>query len=357
MSDELSSGIGATPLWLKIGAGVFSFSLLFGGVAYLQYKKSHKAPSDDLVIENTALPDNYFASFKEAPETNSTAEVKKPAPVKEKIVYVQVPAPTPPPVYFKSEPVNKPDPKEKLRKALLRQRAAAGGQTKVLAQVNKKVEFVKPNYNPDYGLDKDIASQPLNLSRIVTADRLFPALLVNDIQSDLGGQIVAQAEENIYGFHGRNALIPAGSKFIGTYEPLSKIGMERMSIIWKRCITPEGVNINLTNAEVTDAMGRSGLGGTVDNRYLQKYGLAFFITTLSSIGTYGIQVDNAAQQVAVQNVAAENINLANHILEDQIDIKPRINIPAGTRININSTHDIYIPEPINGTTQAKEINL
>ena len=68
------------------------------------------------------------------------------------------------------------------------------------------------------------ASYPVDMSRVVTVDKYMPAILQNEINSELGGKVVAQVEENVFGGHGRNILIPAGGKAIGRYKPLTKVG-------------------------------------------------------------------------------------------------------------------------------------
>jgi type IV secretory pathway VirB10-like protein len=373
MSDELQGGVNL-PLWAKLVlSGVFIVA--GSGVAYwVITKDSGKRTADDLIVQTNFAPDEFFQDFAEtqaqAPEPFEDFAAD-PTPARQAMNKAPIrTAPVPAPaqkkeptaeelaaLYFKPQP--SVDPRTANRDRLRRMRMEAGSSTQILfsSQGKKQYSEETPELNPDYGLNKDTASQPLNFSRIITADRLFPVLLRNDIRTDLGGQVTAQAEEDIYGFHGRNVLIPAGSQFIGSYEPLAKVGMERLPIIWTRCITPSGVNINLTNAESTDAMGRSGIGGDVDNRYFEKYGMAFLISTLSSIGTSTITVDSANQQIAINNFTNESANLANRILEDQIDIKPRMRIPAGTRMMINATRDIFIPIPESGHTTAKEITL
>jgi len=57
-----------------------------------------------------------------------------------------------------------------------------------------------------------------------SAGKYMPAILQNEINSELGGKVVAQVEENVFGGHGRNILIPAGGKAIGRYKPLTKVG-------------------------------------------------------------------------------------------------------------------------------------
>ena len=192
---------------------------------------------------------------------------------------------------------------------------------------------------------KDMASLPVDMTRVLTADRFINAILLNEINSELGGKVIAQVESNIYGAHGRKILIPAGTKAIGRYNPVKKIGTERLEIVWVRLITPDGINIHTQDAEMTDQMGRSGITGEVDNRYGDKYFLALLATTVGSVGAYAIPVKNNAQAVVIENFGRDQQTFAKKILDEHMEIKPRITIPSGSRILITASRDIWFPEP------------
>lgn len=196
------------------------------------------------------------------------------------------------------------------------------------------------------GVAKDIASYPVALERVITVDRFIPALIVQDVQSELGGKVVAQIERNVYGAHGRFVLIPAGSRAVGYYQPLKKAGQTRIQIRWFRVITPDGINISFQNpAEMADAMGRAGITGDVDNKYFEKYGAALLISTLNAAGAMSIEVDNLAQAIILENYGTELSRVTGRILEENIDIAPTVSIPAGSRILISPLTDIWFREP------------
>jgi type IV secretory pathway VirB10-like protein len=207
-----------------------------------------------------------------------------------------------------------------------------------------------------YGVTQDKTSYPVNLERVITIDRMFSCILVNEIISDLQGKVTCKIEENLYGAHGRKILIPAQSTGIGFYQPLKRIGDERISINWTRIITPEGININTTKAQSADQMGRSGITGDVDNRYTERYGLALLSSAITSAASYSIPVDSINQQIVVSNMTQDLGTVTNKILDEHINIKPRVTIQAGSRVFINPVVDIWFPEPKNNTNQvtAKE---
>jgi len=193
---------------------------------------------------------------------------------------------------------------------------------------------------------RDEASYPMrDRDRIITEAVLIPAILREEINSELGGKVVAQVEQNVYGESGRKILIPAGSKAIGRYLPLKKAGDTRINIIWHRIITPEGINIHTADAEMADAMGRAGVTGQVDNHYFERFGIALLVSTLTAVTTYNVPVDNQGQAVVIQSYGQGATSLAQSILNDHINIKPTVTIPAGSRIMISPQRDIWFPKP------------
>ncbi|OCL86008.1 Type IV secretion system protein virB10 [Aliarcobacter thereius] len=211
-------------------------------------------------------------------------------------------------------------------------------------------------YDKDFGLQSDVASRVVKLDRVITADKLFPATLMTAISSLLPGKIVAIIEDNIYGSHGKELLIPKGSTAIGSYKPVEKIDEERLAISWQRIITPLGVNINLTNATATDQMGRSGAFGEIDRRYLQRYGLPLAITTTSSLLGYlamkgqetlipgNYDPSTIFKNEIIRDYKNDIGKMSEQVLKEQLKIKPVINIEAGTRIFISPVVDIWFPE-------------
>lgn len=209
----------------------------------------------------------------------------------------------------------------------------------------------------DWQEQKDWASYPVRLERTITVDRFLPAILINAINSELGGKVVAQIEENVFAAHGRKVLIPAGSKAIGRYKPLTKTGQERLTITWSRIITPDGINIHVPGSEMTDAMGRSGITGDIDKRYFERYGMALLVSILTSATSYAIPVQNQNEALVVQNFGNQQAQMAKAVLDDHLEIRPRVNIPAGSRILISPVRDIWFKPPSNNIVYAVPLDM
>ncbi len=140
-------------------------------------------------------------------------------------------------------------------------------------------DAIKPEI--EYGVDsfenlkaQDKGTNENKLLRTITADKMIPAFLITPISSQIAGKVTAQVETDIFANMGRAVLIPKGSKVIGYYNNNNKIGEYRLNIAWTRIITPQGINIMLTNARGADVKGYNGLIGKVIARNFSKYGMA-----------------------------------------------------------------------------------
>ncbi|WP_416824369.1 DNA type IV secretion system protein ComB10 [Helicobacter ganmani] len=221
---------------------------------------------------------------------------------------------------------------------------------------NKNSKFGSDGFSNQKSLD--ISTNEHKLYRTIRAGRLIPALLTSAISSDLSGIITAQIEQDIYASMGEAVLIPRGSKAIGFYNNEVKMGQKRLEIKWREIITPQGVNIMLTDAIVADNMGMSGAVGSVNNKFLERYGIAYGISTLTNVLLLSIagKIDNANNGYAeeVYSQAKSDINtIVQDIISRSQQIQPTIEIKSGSRIFIVPTNHMWFSKPKNNEVLMK----
>ena len=353
---DIQKGQSSILKYVLISAGVFG---LFIGVALIanESSKDNAEKGRRTFIKSSGLPEGFFYSDKEAeikqPEAVDVVEPVKTKPRKKeaKRVYTKKVL-SAKEAFLITKQKREASELDRRRREFNNKRLRGALTLVARGGEDQKQKFTKSNSEKDwssYGIEKDIASLPVNLTRTITADRMIPCLLVNEILTDLGGKIVCKVEENIYGAHGRKVLIDAGSSAIGRFSPLKKVGDERVRVLWNRIISPQGINIITTNAELTDTMGRSGATAEVDRRYTEKYGLALLFSTVSNLAAYQVPVQSVNQQIIVSNYTKDLSSTTNKILDEQINIKPRGRVAAGSRIFINPVRDIWFSKPRNNT--------
>ncbi|MBP9742406.1 MAG: hypothetical protein KBD37_03515 [Burkholderiales bacterium] len=129
------------------------------------------------------------------------------------------------------------------------------------------------------------------------AGSIIPATMINGINSDLPGQVVAQVRENIYNSTTRKyLLIPQGAKLVGVYDSHVLYGQERILVAWNRLIYPNGSSINLKAMPGTDLEGYAGFSDEVDNKYWKLFGTSFIMGVITAGMQYSQNNTNANVQ-------------------------------------------------------------
>lgn len=254
-------------------------------------------------------------------------------------------------------------PNAALSLAFLRSRQAAGLELAglELADAGGREPAVVPAVSPDYtdaGLPGIVSSLPVGRYRVITADRYIPAVLENDIDSQLPGRTIAVVESNVYGSQGRTVLIPAGARVIGSYQVATKAGQARLEVNWSRIIRPDGVTINIDDVSA-DVMGRSGLPGELDSRFAEKYGGSLLTSVVAAGGDWalggqgtsvvsplgGTTQTQSGKQIAANRLGNDLDDLGKRMIQDNLDIRPVLLVAAGTRLDIIPAQDIWLQDP------------
>lgn len=227
-----------------------------------------------------------------------------------------------------------------------------------ISSINQSSKFGVDGFSNQKSID--ISTNEHRLYRTIRAGRMIPAILTTAISSDLNGVVTAQIEQDIYATMGKAVLIPRGSKAIGFYTNDTEIGHERLEIMWREIITPQGINIMLTDAIVADNMGMNGAVGAVNNKYWERYGIAYSISTVTNalLLTIASKMKNSNQYATeVYSNAKSDINsVVQDIIQQQSQIKPTIEIQSGSRIFLVPTNHMWFAKPKNGEVLMQYFN-
>ena len=183
------------------------------------------------------------------------------------------------------------------------------------------------------------------------------------------GEVTATVNHDVYSESSKYVLIPRGSKLIGTYSlagVVGKRGNNRVNLQWSRVIRPDGIDI-LISATGIDELGRVGVSGSVDNRYVEIFSQAFFVAAFD-IGTKYISRNILGGELD----ANKNINITTNVdgsttttgdsflvgsrqavdsatetiksnLDSSSDFTPIIKIPQGERLKVSVEKDWVFP--------------
>jgi len=194
------------------------------------------------------------------------------------------------------------------------------------------------------GIGKLETTYPVLRERVITEDRYIPAILENAVNSQIGGRVIAQVSKHVYGADGRLVLIPAGSRVVGSYEPLGRTGDTRLAVVWTRLLRPDGASVKM-EYEGADQMGRTALIGEIDSRLWERYGSVFLLSLFSAATALATPPEDPRFATAQRDLAGNLSQVTARVIEENIDLAPIISVPAGSRINIVPTRDLWLRLP------------
>ena len=196
----------------------------------------------------------------------------------------------------------------------------------------------------------------------VKAGSVIPATMINGLNSDLPGQVVAQVRENVYDSASRKyLLIPQGAKLVGLYDSNVAYGQQRIMVAWNRLIYPDGSSINLKAMPGTDLEGYAGFHDLVDNKYWQIFGTSFVMGVISAgmqysqnntnsnvqIGGLGISSNPTVGQSLAGSLGQQLGQTGLAVAQKNLNVAPTIIIRPNYPFNIMITADMVLkPYPI-----------
>jgi type IV secretion system protein VirB10 len=183
------------------------------------------------------------------------------------------------------------------------------------------------------GVSRVTAEQFLNPSLTIPQGTVIPAVLETALDSTRAGGVRALVQRDVSGFDGSRVLIPRGSRLYGEYEAGLQPGQNRALVRWTRLIRPDGVTIALDSPS-SDPLGRVGIKGKVDSKFLQRFGGALLQSVLD-IGV-GVAIDRATDGVIVALPGStQNVQ----VTEPQ-QIQPTLKVRHGTSVSVFVARDL-----------------
>lgn len=256
-----------------------------------------------------------------------------------------------------------PSPMQQQREAYLQGRRGAGVNVVTPGQLMPVARSPYASWD-NIGVQGSKSSFPVDMSRVITPDKPITAVLTYQIDTRQTVTAVAMVDRDVYGNNGRTVVIPRGTKIVG------KVGggaTDRVGIAWSQLIRPDGVRF-VFEGESGDAMGRGGVPGKINNRYLERYGYSLLPSLVSAgiTAALGGQTSSAAgvgggaasvaqtqdaKAVAAQIIQQPLTQIAQDIYRTKSQIPVQITIPAGTRLTVWSTGDLRL-KPVGEEEQA-----
>jgi type IV secretion system protein VirB10 len=177
----------------------------------------------------------------------------------------------------------------------------------------------------------------------------IPAVLLNAVDTQLPGTLTARVTQDIYDSrYGKYLVVPRGSILRGKYNSSIQDGQNRVLMVFDTLITPAGGEIPLGNMSASDALGRSGIQGTLHTHFWERMGISTLLA-LEAVGMDKLSPNSTTVGVGgsstspAANGAQIIVNTANQEIQRRYSVSPNITIPAGALLNIVTTGGIEVP--------------
>ena len=179
-------------------------------------------------------------------------------------------------------------------------------------------------------------------SNTVMQGTVIEATLTTGINSQLSGTITSTVSYDIWSFDMSRVLIPRGSQMFGRYSNEVAVGQKRVLVAWDRVVTPNGQVVDL-EAYGSDRLGRSGLTGKVNSRFLQRFGSAALISIFSAApAAAAASVKNDESAILAEAVSTDASDNASAVIEEYLSLAPIITVEHGSVIMVMVTNDMEL---------------
>lgn len=192
----------------------------------------------------------------------------------------------------------------------------------------------------------------------VKTGTVIPGIMLTGINSDLPGKIIGQVSQNVYDTAtGKLLLIPQGSRLFGVYDSRVAVGQNRVLIAWNRIIFPDGSSVSIDSMPGTDQAGYGGVEDEVNNHYFRIFGSAIIMSLISGGMAYtadslrpessgNTQNQNPTLRDEMGTALANQLGQASlQLLQQNVNIKPTLEIRPGFRFNIVLVKDLVFEAP------------
>lgn len=182
---------------------------------------------------------------------------------------------------------------------------------------------------------------------IIQAGTLIPGILMTGIYSDLPGPIIAQVRSPVYdSVSGKHLLIPQGTKLMGVYDTQIAYGQERLLVVWKRLMLPNGQSLDLPSMPGVDVSGTAGFYDHTNHHYAKLLGSAALTSVLGAGVAFNPSSHQEAKEsfdplsVISKSMSESVIQTGLKLTEKNMDLRPTVEIRPGYHFQLVVTQDL-----------------
>ena len=158
------------------------------------------------------------------------------------------------------------------------------------------------------------------------------------IDSTLPGLTTCITAFDTFSADGTVVLLERGTKLIGEMRSQVQQGTARVFVLWTEARTPNGIVVALASPG-TDELGRSGLPGTVDRHFADRFGAAILVSMIDGVIQSAVNHSQQNGGTVILNPSGAG-DVATEVLRSTLSIPPTVRIPQGERIEVLVARDL-----------------
>jgi len=199
-------------------------------------------------------------------------------------------------------------------------------------------------HEEDAGVPPSLATLMASSSREMASAVLLPrprfmlkpgatidCTLETAIDSRLPGMVRCVTATDTWSADGSVVLLERGSQLVGETRGVVAAGRERIFILWTQAYTPAHVVVPL-DSPGADALGRAGVTGAVNYRFLQRFGAALLVSVID--GSFRALSSQGSRGDAIVINPSGAGDLMSEILRDTLQIPPTVGVHQGARLQV-----------------------
>lgn len=171
---------------------------------------------------------------------------------------------------------------------------------------------------------------------VITQGTIIPCLLQTAVDTNLPGYVKCVLPKDVRGATNNVVLLDRGTTVIGEIQHGLEQGDARVFVLWTRIETPDHALVSIASPGA-DELGRSGVPGTVDNHFRERFGGAMLMSVLQ--GAF-----QAAGQYAASSGGGSGINSfqSNGGQAVETTLRATVNIPPTLKKNQGDAVSIFV---------------
>jgi type IV secretion system protein VirB10 len=188
-------------------------------------------------------------------------------------------------------------------------------------------------------ISASVRAQVLPTQRLLLAKGAFiDCTLETAVDSTLPGMTTCVMATDTFGVDGQVVLLERGTKLIGETRGQVQQGSARVFVLWTEARTPSGVVVPL-DSPGADELGRSGLPGSVNTHFWQRFGAAILVSVIDGAVQGAAQSNRGGNGTVIVDPSASQ-GVMTEVLKGTVNIPPTVVKQQGDRIQVLVARDL-----------------